>query len=180
MTSQVIDSAPLAPAQSKDRSAVRRTAPRRTKGTVMTDAMTGTTTPMTPPAGEAADEFAQLERYTRFWNTGPGEERDRLASAVFTGEVEYRALVGFLRGAAALADFRDQFVSHVGPATVRRREEPEVHHGRARLRWEILTGAGTSFATGTDVIEFDEGGRIRAVSAFLDRAPEGFDPTAHD
>ncbi|MFE0320379.1 hypothetical protein ACFW05_30540, partial [Streptomyces albogriseolus] len=87
----------------------------------MTDAMT-------------ADEFAQLERYTRFWNTGPGEERDRLASAVFTGEVEYRALVGFLRGAAALADFRDQFVSHVGPARVRRREEPEVHHGRARRR----------------------------------------------
>lgn len=167
MTSQVIDSAPLAPAQSEDRSAVRRTAPRRTKGTVMTDAMT-------------ADEFAQLERYTRFWNTGPGEERDRLASAVFTGEVEYRALVGFLRGAAALADFRDQFVSHVGPARVRRREEPEVHHGRARLRWEILTGAGMSFATGTDVIEFDEGGRIRAVCAFLDRAPEGFDPTAHD
>ncbi|MFI0502804.1 isomerase [Streptomyces albogriseolus] len=150
----------------------------------MTDAMSETTTPTTPPTapptGEAADEFDQLERYTRFWNTGPGGERDRLASAVFTGEVEYRALVGFLRGAAALADFRDRFVSHVGPATVRRRHEPEVHHGRARLRWEILTGDGTSFATGTDVIEFDEGGRIRAVSAFLDRAPQGFDPSAHD
>ncbi|WTB87797.1 nuclear transport factor 2 family protein [Streptomyces cellulosae] len=135
--------------------------------------MTDTTTETTTPA-------AQLERYTRFWNTGPDAERDRLAATVFTDEVEYRAPVGFLRGAAALADFRDQFVSHVGPATVRRREEPEVHHGRARLQWEILTGDGTSFATGTDVIEFAEDGRIRAISAFLDRAPEGFDPTAHD
>ncbi|MET8892858.1 nuclear transport factor 2 family protein [Streptomyces albogriseolus] len=145
----------------------------------MTDAMTETTR-TAPPTGEAADAFAQMERYTRFWNTGPDDERARLASAVFTDEVEYRAPVGFLRGAAALADFRDQFVSHAGPATVRRREEPEVHHGRARLRWEILTGDGTSFATGTDVIEFDEDGRIRAISAFLDRAPAGFDPTAHD
>ncbi|MFC7511186.1 hypothetical protein ACFQV4_12380 [Streptomyces thermocarboxydus] len=59
--------------------------------------MTDTTTETTTPA-------AQLERYTRFWNTGPDAERDRLAATVFTDEVEYRALVGFLQGAAALAD----------------------------------------------------------------------------
>ncbi|MEZ7156963.1 isomerase [Streptomyces althioticus] len=135
----------------------------------MTDDMTGATAPL-----------VQLERYTRFWNTGPDGDRDRLAATVFTDEVEYRALVGLLRGPAALADFRDRFVSHAGPATVRRREEPEIHHGRARLRWEILTGDGTSFATGTDVIEFAGDGRISGIAAFLDRAPEGFDPTAHD
>ncbi|MEU1081190.1 isomerase [Streptomyces sp. NPDC005908] len=141
--------------------------------------MTGTTARAAERNEGAADVFEQLERYTRFWNTGPEGGRHRLASEVFTDTVEYRAAVGFLRGAAALAGFRDQFVSHRGPATVRRRERPEVHHGRARLRWEILTGDGTSFATGTDVIEFDEDGRISAITAFLDRAPEGFDPTAH-
>ena len=35
--------------------------------------MTDTTTETTTPA-------AQLERYTRFWNTGPDAERDRLAA----------------------------------------------------------------------------------------------------
>jgi hypothetical protein len=50
---------------------------------------------------------------------------------------------------------------------------------RARLRWEILVGPEeSSFAAGTDVVQFDEDGRISSVSAFVDRAPVGFDPHA--
>ncbi|WP_210943669.1 hypothetical protein [Streptomyces sp. MK37H] len=62
-----------------------------------------------------------------------------------------------------------------------RARRPQVHHHRARLQWEILTGDcdGTSFATGTDVIQLDEDGRISSVIAFPDRAPEDFDPEAH-
>ncbi|MFF4114362.1 hypothetical protein ACFY0P_12930 [Streptomyces sp. NPDC001714] len=45
-----------------------------------------------------------------------------------------------------------------------------------------LTGADsdTSLATGTDVLRLDTDGRISSVTVFLDRAPEGFDPAAHD
>ncbi|MFC7219210.1 hypothetical protein ACFQLX_13685 [Streptomyces polyrhachis] len=87
--------------------------------------------------------------------------------------------LGVLTGAPALADFCDQFLDHMGPAVLRLREEPRLHHDRARLRWEILLGDGTSFAAGTDVVHLDGDGRISAITAFLDRTPEGFYPGAH-
>ncbi|MFE4373825.1 isomerase [Streptomyces sp. NPDC056835] len=122
-----------------------------------------------------------LERYLRFWNATTEPEQRRLAESTFTDGVEYRAEIGILSGAQALMDFRNQFVAHVGTASLRHRERPQTHHDRARLKWEILTGdgEGTSFAMGTDVIVLDEDGRISSITAFLDRAPEGFDPAAH-
>ncbi|WP_225802658.1 nuclear transport factor 2 family protein [Streptomyces sp. NK15101] len=125
--------------------------------------------------------FAQLvEEYVRFWNTGTGQERHRSAAAAFAGDVEYRAPVGVLSGTQALTDFRDRFVGHMGTVEFRLRERPQTHHADARLAWEILTGDGTSFATGTDILRLDEDGRIRTVTVFLDRAPEGFGTAAHD
>lgn len=123
----------------------------------------------------------QLDRYVRFWNAGTEQEQRELAAVTFTEGVEYRAEIGVLSGAQALMDFRNQLVAHMGSAALRLRERPQVHHHRARLRWQILTedGDGAPFATGTDVIQLDEGGRINSVTAFLDRAPAGFDPQAH-
>ncbi|MEU9226978.1 hypothetical protein AB0D40_21705 [Streptomyces massasporeus] len=67
--------------------------------------------------------------------------------------------------AIALMDFRSQFVAHMGTAALRLRERPQIHHQRARLRWQILAedGDGAPFATGTDVILLDEDGRITSV-----------------
>lgn len=120
-----------------------------------------------------------LDRYIRFWNAGAPDEQHRLAGETFTEDIQYHAPVGVLRGAQALIDFRDQFAEHMGTVAFRQRQDPELQHGRARLRWEIEV-AGKSFAAGTDVLVFDSEGRISSVSAFLDRAPEGFDPHAHD
>lgn len=145
---------------------------------------TGTTTESA--AESAVDCFErQLEQYVQFWNVGTEPEQRRLAAAVFADGVEYRAQIGILSGPQALMDFRNQFAAHMGTVALRLRERPQVHHRRARLQWEILTGGGngdgdgTSFATGTDVIQLDEDGRISSVTVFLDRAPEGFDPEAH-
>ncbi|MEU9294649.1 isomerase [Streptomyces sp. NPDC048266] len=132
--------------------------------------------------GTGAD--GTLERYVRFWNAPTESEQRRLAAATFADRVEYRAEIGVLVGEQALMDFRNGFVGHVGTARLRLRERPRVHHDRARVKWEILTGedAGDGareaapFATGTDVLVLDEDGRISSVTAFLDRAPEGFDP----
>ncbi|MGW0884101.1 hypothetical protein [Streptomyces sp. NPDC002671] len=71
------------------------------------------------------------------------------------------------------------FTEHMGGAVFSTRQEPEVHHGRARLMWRIEAGGKESFATGTDILVFDADGRIGSVSAFLDQAPEGFAPDAH-
>ncbi|MEV5105138.1 nuclear transport factor 2 family protein [Streptomyces massasporeus] len=137
--------------------------------------MTETTAPAEPLTEH------RLDRYVQFWNAGTEQEQRELAAATFTDGVEYRAEIGILSGAQALMDFRNQFVAHMGTAALRLRERPQVHHRRARLRWQILTegGDGAPFATGTDVIHLDEDGRISSVTAFLDRAPEGFDPEAH-
>ncbi|MDR3083304.1 MAG: isomerase [Streptomyces sp.] len=139
------------------------------------------TTAQPEPRTETETVVEQLEQYVLFWNAGTEREQQRLAAAAFADHVEYRAEIGILNGAQALMDFRNQFVAHMGTAALRLRERPQVHHERARLQWEILTGEsdGTSFATGTDVIQFDEDGRISFITAFLDRAPEGFDAEAH-
>lgn len=110
---------------------------------------------------------AATDRYLRFWNAG------QPAGETFVDDVEYAAPVGVLRGPAALIDFRDQFTGHVTGAALHPIGEPEAHHDRARLRWEIIV-AGERFAAGTDVTRVGADGRVEAVTSFLDQEPEGF------
>ncbi|MCW3839074.1 nuclear transport factor 2 family protein [Micromonospora yasonensis] len=122
---------------------------------------------------------ATVERYVRFWNTGKPDEQQELAAETFTDDVRYHAVIGVFTGRQALIGFHDQFTGHMTDAVFQRRGEPQFHHDRGRLLWEIEVGDGKSFATGTDVLVFDADGRISEITAFLDRAPEGFDPHAH-
>ncbi len=116
-----------------------------------------------------------VERYEAFWNAGTSDEQRRIATEVFVDEIEYRALPGVLTGVDAMIDFRTQLVEHVGAVTYRSRTAPDHHHDRARLRWEIVLADGTSFAEGTDILTLTSDGRVSSVTAFLDRAPQGFD-----
>jgi hypothetical protein len=123
-----------------------------------------------------------IERYVDFWNAEFAGDQQRLASLTFADRVEYHAPIGVLHGADAMIDFRNEFALHQEGVRFRLTAAPEVLDDRARLRWEILVGPdGVSFAAGTDVVQFDGDGRIGSVSAFVDRAPVGFDPHAdHD
>ncbi|MBO0813139.1 MAG: isomerase [Microlunatus sp.] len=127
-----------------------------------------------------SDQIETLDQYVRFWNAETVEQQRRVAAGVFAEPVEYHAPVGVLTGAEQLINFRNQFLDHMGAASLVTRREPETHHDRARLQWEIRLAGGESFATGTDVIAFGADGRITSVSSFLDRAPEGFDAAHHD
>lgn len=121
------------------------------------------------------------DRYVAFWNAPTPEAMRALGAEVFTGDLMYHAPVGVLTGAEALVGFATEFRQHMGAAVFTARSEPEEHHDRIRLRWEIVLPDGTSFAEGTDVISVEEDGRVRDVVSFLDRAPAGFDPDAvHD
>lgn len=111
-----------------------------------------------------------VEQYVDFWNAR--------ADSRFADDVTYRAPIGILHGVDALVDFRTQFAEHQPGYVFRPRTDPEAHHGRARLQWELVVD-GASFATGTDILEIDEEGRVAAVSGFLDRAPEGFPHDDH-
>ena len=114
-----------------------------------------------------------VARYVRFWNTESAVQR-RTGGELFTEDITYIAPVGVLAGVEALADFAEQFVSNVGAYEFRARMPSEVYHDRARLQWELRVG-DSSFAEGTDVLIGDGNGRIRSITAFLDRAPDRSD-----
>lgn len=115
-----------------------------------------------------------VEDYRRFWNTRPGAGQHRLGQDLFADDVLYVTPVGVRSGLDALVEFTSQFLDGVGDYEFVVRAEPDLHHDRLRLPWEIRVG-GASFAEGTDVLVTDESGRITEVTAFLDRAPEGFE-----
>ncbi|TCN51194.1 SnoaL-like protein [Rhodococcus sp. SMB37] len=125
---------------------------------------------------EGTDVAAAIERYVRFWNSGDNE---LLIRDTWSDDVEYCAPVGVLGGPGALVDFRKQFGEHMRGYEFRLRGEPDVHHDRARVVWELITPDADPFATGTDILVMDDRGRVRGVTTFLDRAPDGVDPHAH-
>lgn len=119
-----------------------------------------------------------IESYVRFWNAEFAGDQDRLARAAFAEDVVYQAPLAVLQTPDSLIGFRNEFAEQLGAVEFRLRAEPDVVGDRARLRWEIRVGSGfsTSFAEGTDVLTFDEQGRVAAVTTFIDRAPAGFEP----
>lgn len=121
-----------------------------------------------------------VARYLRFWNAATPEEQRRLAAETLTEGIEYRAPVGLLEGPQALIDFRDRASQHLGALSFHRHGDIQVHHDRARLPWRIEAHGDETFAAGVDVLTFDAEGRVSSVVAFLDKAPEGFDPHAHE
>lgn len=134
--------------------------------------MTETTT---TPATTARDA---VERYVEFWNTAAADAQQRLAAETFADGVSSHVPLGVMRGVEQLIGFRNEFAQRTPDYVFRARAEPDTHHDRARLQWELVAG-GATFATGTDVLELDAAGRIASVTGFLDQAPDGFDPDAH-
>jgi hypothetical protein len=119
-----------------------------------------------------------VERYVRFWNQATTEQR-HADDEIFASDVVYNAPIGVLTGTEALAGIAAQFGGHVGAYELRPRTQPDVHHDRARLQWELRVG-DASFAEGTDVLTTDSDGRIQSIATFLDRAPDGFNLQAHE
>ena len=130
------------------------------------------TTPSTPTSPAAT-----AEAYVSFWNL-PADDQRALGATLFTPDVARSTPIGESAGLEPLIDFTRQFAEGVGDYTFLTRAESESHHGHVRIRWEIRKGEG-SFAEGTDVLDVDESGRISRITAFIDRAPDGFDPEAH-
>ena len=124
------------------------------------------------------DPNSAIERYVAFWNAASADEQRRLAAATFASRISYHAPAGVMSGADELINFRNQFAEHAPDYVFQPRTEPQAHHGRARLQWELVV-AGESFATGTDVLEVDDDGRVAAIVSFLDRAPQGFAHADH-
>jgi hypothetical protein len=84
--------------------------------------------------------------------------------------------MAFMSGPGQVIGFRNQFAQHAADYSFRPRTVPETH--TTAPGWmAVITGRG-DFATGTDVLELDDAGRITSITGFLDQATEGFDPHA--
>lgn len=130
-----------------------------------------TTTELTPKQ--------TIEHYVRFWNAETADAQRRIAAELFTDDVEYHSVPGVFVGTESMIDFKSQFIEHMGQARYRPLADPDHHHDRARIRWDIVLADDTSFAAGTDILDLGPDGRITSVTAFLDRAPDGFEQAEH-
>ncbi|MGF6883174.1 hypothetical protein ABIA39_005166 [Nocardia sp. GAS34] len=114
------------------------------------------------------DDAAQ--RYFTAWNATGAELADAVAKA-WTEEGSYVDPLTDVRGheqlTAAIAGVHEQFPGFV----FRPLGAVDGHHDTARFSWELVAPDGTAPVAGSDVIELDEDGRIRAVLGFLDRVP---------
>jgi hypothetical protein len=72
-------------------------------------------------------------------------------------------------GIAAMADV---VLTHYAGHRFRRTTGVDTHHHFARYGWELADADGTVAVTGTDVVEFDEAGRlVRVIGFFGDLTP---------
>ena len=100
-----------------------------------------------------------VDRYVAFWNTANTALQQRAARAAFADGVVSHVPLGVMRGPEALIGFRNEFAARMPDYRVQPRAEPDAHHDRARLKWELVVG-GESLAAGTDVLELGEKGRF--------------------
>jgi hypothetical protein len=129
-----------------------------------------------------------VDQYVAMWNEPAAEARHRLVRAVFNPHAVHRVegpeevrdiarALGFpavtleVRGHDEL-DFRvDQaYGEFVAPGTYRFRARGDAARlGRiVKFGWEMVAGDGVVAATGTDVVELDDDGRIVADDQFVD------------
>lgn len=72
-------------------------------------------------------------------------------------------------GIAAMADV---VLTHYAGHRFRRTTGVDTHHQFARYGWELAAGDGTLAVSGTDVVEFDDAGRlVRVIGFFGDLSP---------
>lgn len=118
-------------------------------------------------------DFDSIARqYVAAWNTTDAAERARLVAEGWAADCTYTDPLATVAGTEAvntlIGAVQDQFagcrINLLGTA--------DGHHDVLRFRWELVPeGASESIVEGFDVVELDEGGRIRNVYGFLDKVP---------
>ena len=75
-------------------------------------------------------------------------------------------------GHDGIAAMTDVVLTHYSGHTFRRTTAVDSHHHVARYGWELVDADGTPAVSGTDVVEFDDGGRlVRVLGFFGDLTP---------
>ncbi|UDY36160.1 hypothetical protein [Dermatobacter hominis] len=136
--------------------------------------MTDTTTdPTTDPAAEtAADPTRAIDTHLRAYCEPDATVRAELVAAAWEADGVLVDPPFDGAGHDGIAAMADAVLAHYPAHTFERTTEVDAHHAFARYGWALVAPDGTPAVTGTDVVEFGEGGRIaRVVGFFGDPVP---------
>lgn len=112
-----------------------------------------------------------IDRYFAAWNETDAGSRRELIAATWSTDAAY--LDPLLSGDghdgidAMIRAVHERFPRH----TFRRTTDVDGFANRLRFSWELTTPDGTSIVKGSDFGVVDPGGRLQAVTGFLDAAP---------
>ncbi len=121
------------------------------------------TTTNTPGASPDGIIDAHLEAYA----LADTDRRDALVAANWNidGELLDPPLEG--RGRAEISALADAVLAHFPEHRFVRITAVDAHHGFARYGWELVGPDGVVAVNGTDVVQFDEAGKLLRIVGFF-------------
>lgn len=109
------------------------------------------------------------ESYLALWNDAEGTSRRVRLEENWAADTRYSdtLMAGDGRDeiASMIASARERFPDHVFTL----RDTPDGHGRFVRFCWTLAPTGGAAVAGGTDIVRFDEAGRVAEVIGFLDR-----------
>jgi hypothetical protein len=118
------------------------------------------------------DIIPAVERYIAIWNEPDSERRRELIARTWSEDATYVDPLVRAEGQdaidATVAAAQAQFPGF----SFRLAGAVDAHHNVARFTWELAPGMNDeAIVVGFDVAELAADGRLRAVTAFLDKVP---------
>jgi hypothetical protein len=116
-----------------------------------------------------------IDRYFAVWNESDPSKRRNLIAETWTSDASYVDPVQEGEGHDGIDALAAAFHETLPGHRFRLAGAIDSHHDRVRFAWDVIgpDGNDAGFA-GSDVAVFTRDGRLRLVTGFLDRVPEGF------
>ncbi len=112
------------------------------------------------------------KRYVALWNEGDGPARRAMIRALWAHDGGHVAPTIAARGfedlEARVARSHQRWIVE-NACRFRLKEAPAGHHNVLRIIWEMIDPAGSVESTGTEILVFDEAGKISCVYQFIEQ-----------
>ncbi|MEU6714834.1 nuclear transport factor 2 family protein [Nonomuraea sp. NPDC046802] len=112
-----------------------------------------------------------VERYVAAWNETDPAARAKAVAELWTEEGTYTDPLADVVGHAAIAAVIEGAQGMFPGLVFTPGDLYDAHHHISRFTWHLGPEGGEPVATGFDVVELAEDGRIRRVLGFLDKVP---------
>lgn len=112
------------------------------------------------------------ERYVKSWKVASEAEKRALLAGAAVPECVYRDPLMVASGQDELVAYMRAFHQQI-PGGHFVTDEFMTHHGRSIARWRMLDGEGGLQGTGTSYGEYDEHGKLVAMTGFFEVPEQG-------